>query len=433
MGTHQTRAARKPIDRLKAEAILAKKCMDCHSMKTVYPWYYNLPVIKDLMDADIAKGRAMLDLPESVFNIKNDKDIPKPTLLKIKSAVVDDWMPPIQYKAAHWDRIITKEDKQIISDWIARLEGKLIEPLPSVEEIKVQRSLSEDKITLGKKLFHDTRLSANDTISCASCHDLNKGGTDQKQFSTGINGAKGHINSPTVYNAVYAFVQFWDGRADTLEAQAHGPVHNPAEMGSNWTEVLSKISKDTELVEMFKTAYGIKSASEITGDMIANAIAEFEQTLVTPNSPFDNYLRGQETAIGVEEKQGYELFKRYQCATCHSGIAVGGQSYEKMGVAKDYFADRVAGMNGLKTLAISKEDNGRFNVTRKESDRRKFKTPSLRNVEITYPYMHDGNVKTLEEAVRIMAEYQVGKKISAQETAAIVKFLKSLTDSDLAG
>lgn len=419
--------AKKPLDRVKAEALLKKKCMDCHSMQTVYPWYYNFPIIKDLIDADVAKGRAMLDLEDSVFSINDDKEIPKPTLLKIKSAIVDNWMPPIPYRIMHWDKIINNDDKEVISAWVDRLEGKGIVPLPSIDELKVERSLSEEKIALGEKLYHDTRLSGDNSLSCASCHDLAKGGTDQKQFSTGINGAKGGINSPTVYNSVYNLKQFWDGRADTLEAQAHGPVHNPGEMGSNWQEVITKLSQDAELMSMFKSAYAINSPEEITGDMIANAIAEYEQTLITPDSPFDNYLRGQETALSAEERKGYELFKKHQCATCHSGIAIGGQSFELMGKQKDYFGDRAGGLNGLKTMPHKNEDNGRFNVTRKNSDKHKFKVPSLRNVELTYPYMHDGNVKSLQEAVRIMAEYQVGKKLSDEETTLIVKFLKTLT------
>ena len=424
---YPVQSAKKPLDRVKAEALLKKKCMDCHSQQTVYPWYYNFPIIKDLIDADIAKGRAMLDLEDSVFSINDDKEIPKPTLLKIKSAIVDDWMPPIQYRIMHWDKIINNDDKEVISNWVDRLEGKSISALPSIEELKIQRSLSDEKIALGEKLYHDTRLSGDNSLSCASCHDLAKGGTDQKQFSTGIRGAKGGINSPTVYNSVYNIKQFWDGRADTLEAQAHGPVHNPGEMGSNWQEVISKLSQDAELVAMFKSAYAINSEKEITGDMIANAIAEYEQTLITPDSAFDNYLNGQETALGADEEKGYELFKKHQCATCHSGIAIGGQSFELMGKYRDYFADRAAGENGLKTMPLTKEDNGRFNVTRKNSDKRKFKVPSLRNVEITYPYMHDGNVKTLDSAVRIMAEYQVGKKISEEDQKLIVKFLKTLT------
>ena len=419
--------ATKSASRIKAEKVFKQKCMDCHSDQTVYPWYAQLPIIHDLIQADVTKGRSYLDLEKELFLVKNDKDIPKHVIVELESVITAGTMPLLQYRAIHWDKAITKEEKLMILDWLDELKGLVIEPIPTKESL----GLDQGKVLLGEKLFNDKRLSADNTISCATCHDLSKGGTDQMRFSTGINGTKGHINSPTVYNSVYNIKQFWDGRADNLEAQASGPVHNPAEMGSSWEEVISKIQDDKELLEMFKASFGVKNSKEITGDMIANAIAEHEKSLITPGSRFDQFLNGDRDAINAEEKQGFELFKKYNCTNCHLGPAVGGTSFEKMGLAKDYFADRTAGLNGLKKMAASKEDNGRYNANHKEDYRYKFKVPTLRNVELTYPYFHDGNVKTLDEAVRIMAEYQVGKKPTPREIELIVKFLKTLTGEEL--
>jgi cytochrome c peroxidase len=176
------------------------------------------------------------------------------------------------------------------------------------------------------------------------------------------------------------------------------------------------------LVKLFEAAYG---SPEITGDKIAEVIGTFEHSLVTPGR-FDKYLKGDKSAMSSDERKGYELFKRHNCTSCHSGPALGGQSFEKMGVAANYFADRVSGANGLRKLAKAKEDNGRYNVTRRESDRYKLKVPLLRKVSSTFPYMHDGNVTSLEEAVRIMGEYQLGKKLSQDDIRFIAKFLRVL-------
>lgn len=398
--------------------------MDCHSNQTQYPFYASFPLAKEIIDNDVRKGRAFLNLEKNFFNIQNDRKIPQQLLSKLEYVIKDNSMPPIQYRIAHWDKWITATDKKTILNWIAEIKGTIVEPLPARSEL----NLDWNRVELGLKLFHDKRLSRDNTISCASCHDLTKGGTDQRQFSIGINGIKGHINSPTVFNSSYAFKQFWDGRADDLVAQAAGPVHNPIEMGSSWSEVIRKLKQDAELIALFKTSFG---TDQITGDMIAQAIAEFEKSLVTANSRFDRYLSGNSFELGYSEKEGYELFKKYNCASCHSGPALGGQSFEVMGVYMDYWSDRAEGRNGLRKMSLAKEDNGRFNVTNNEADRHKFKVPTLRNLQYTAPYFHDGNVQSLEEAVRIMAEYQIGKKISAKEVSAIASFLRSLAADDL--
>ncbi len=407
----------------KVATILKTKCADCHSNSTQFPFYADFPIVRDLIQHDIDEGRRYFNMETEIF-LARDKsglkldEIPINTLNRIENVVHANSMPPIQYKVMHWDHSLTPNDKQALLAWIRNLRGDIISPLPDPDQL----NLDPAKLALGEVIYHDTRLSVDNTISCASCHDLAKGGTDQKQFSTGVRSNLGHINSPTVYNSGYNFKQFWDGRADDLAAQAAGPVHNPMEMGSNWNEVVKKLTADPEIVKLFVAAY---NSPEINGDKIAEAIATFEKSLVTP-SRFDKYLRGDGAALSSDEKKGYELFKKYNCTNCHSGPALGGQSFEKMGQAKDYFVDRVNGANGLRKLAKAKEDNGRYNVTRRESDRYKFKVPILRKAASTFPYMHDGNVTSLEEAVRIMAEYQVGKKLKQDEIRLIAKFLRAL-------
>jgi len=252
-------------------------------------------------------------------------------------------------------------------------------------------------------------------LSCASCHDLTKGGTDQAKVATGIKGQQGPINSPTVFNAMYNVAQFWDGRAKDLQAQAAGPVANPGEMGEQWDNVIAKLKQIPEYQNAFQTIY---EQQGLTKETVTDAIAGFEQSLVTPDSRFDKYLRGDNGILTADEKSGYELFK-LNCASCHNGPAVGGLSFEKMGVKQDYFK--------LRGGQLTEADNGRFNVTKEEKDRHFFKVPILRNVEITYPYFHDGSVNNLNDAVRIMGQVQRNKNFNDTEINNIVSFLKTLT------
>lgn len=270
------------------------------------------------------------------------------------------------------------------------------------------------KVRLGEEMFHDPRLSADDTISCASCHDLATGGGDGLVKPIGIGGAQGVVNTPTVFNSAYNFTQFWDGRAENLEEQASGPVHNPIEMGSNWNEVVAKLKHD----EHINTAFNAIYSDGITGDNIVDAIATFERTLVTINAPFDKYLKGDKSAISAQAARGYELFQSYGCAACHQGVNVGGNMYQTMGAMGDYFGDRGD---------VKQSDMGRYQVTGREEDRHVFKVPSLRVVTYTAPYFHDGSAKTLEDAVRNMAKYQLGREdMPETDLDAIVAFLKSL-------
>ena len=283
-----------------------------------------------------------------------------------------------------------------------------IKPLPT------ELRLDPKKVALGNKLFHDKRLSRDNSMSCSSCHNLAKGGVDGLTSSIGIGGAKGPINAPTVFNSGLNFRQFWDGRAATLEEQSAGPVHNPKEMGSNWAEVTAKLAKDSALVDQIKQSYpdGLQSKN------IQDAISVFERSLTTPNGRFDKYLRGDKAALSRDELHGYQLFKTYGCVSCHQGVNVGGNMFQTFGVMGDYFAKRGN---------VTATDLGRYNVTKNAADKHVFKVPSLRNVALTAPYLHDGSAKTLGDAVDVMFKYQLGRPASAQDKDLIVKFLHTLT------
>ena len=301
----------------------------------------------------------------------------------------------------------------VVASAMASLAGAqtLDEP---IKPLPLKLTLDARKVELGKALFHDKRLSKDTSISCSSCHDLAKGGADGKPTAVGIGGQVGPINTPTVLNSSFNFRQFWNGRAATLEEQAAGPVHNPGEMGSNWDEVLAKLRQDAALVGKFTALYkdGLKPAN------IQDAIATFESSLVTP-SRFDRFLRGDLKAINENEARGYQLFKTYGCVACHQGVNVGGNMYQQFGVMDEYFK--------VRGKPITEADLGRYAVTKLESDRYVFKVPSLRNVELTAPYFHDGATRTLEEAVDVMFRYQLGRTAPASDKTLIVQFLKTLT------
>ncbi len=284
-----------------------------------------------------------------------------------------------------------------------------IQPIP----LKVE--LDEEKVELGNQLFHDPRLSSNDTISCATCHLLDKGGTDRRVTSEGMMGRNTGLNSPTVFNSGFHFRLNWDGEAATLEDQIDGPISTAKEMGGlTWPDLIYKLEQSTEYTTTFKQIY----PDGMTRDTIKDALATFQRSLYTPNAPFDQYLRGQDNAISAAAKQGYNRFKSYGCVTCHQGMLVGGNMYQKLGVFGDYFADRGT---------LIESDLGRYNVTKDDRDRHFFKVPSLRNVTLTAPYFHDGNAATLNEAIKLMGKYQLGVDIPQKDVDSIIIFLRTLT------
>jgi cytochrome c peroxidase len=274
-------------------------------------------------------------------------------------------------------------------------------------------NLDARRVALGDRLFHDTRLSHDDTVSCASCHVLATGGADGKRVSQGVGASAGSVNAPTVFNSSVNLAQFWDGRSATLEEQVDGPVHHPAEMASNWPEVIATLSKERALVDAFRRAYpeGLSPAN------VRDAIASFERSLITVEAPFDRYLRGERAALNPQAERGYRWFKAYGCTACHQGAAVGGNMYQQMGAMGNYFADR----GGL-----TKADLGRFNVTGEDQDRHVFKVPSLRLAVLTAPYFHDGSARTLDDAIVMMARYQLGREIPPDRRQDIAAFLASL-------
>lgn len=283
-------------------------------------------------------------------------------------------------------------------------------PLPDVVPPRTG-DLTEEKVTLGRMLYYEPRLSRSQGISCNSCHMLDKYGVDNEPTSDGHKGKKGNRNSPTVYNAAGHFVQFWDGRAEDVEAQAKGPVTNPVEMAmSSEKDVIAVLNSMQGYVQAFKKAFpGAKDP--VTFDNMASAIGAFERKLVTP-ARWDKFLRGDQAALTPEEKAGFNTFIAAGCQTCHAGAYLGGNLYQKLGVMEPY---------------PDQSDMGRYEVTKSEGDKMVFKVPSLRNIEKTGPYFHNGKVSRLDETVAQMGEYQLGRRLNDAEVKSIVTWLHALT------
>lgn len=288
----------------------------------------------------------------------------------------------------------------ILFVFIINLNSNMITP--------IEQNLNYDynKALLGKKLFFDSILSKDNTISCATCHDIYNGGDDGLEHSFGINAQEGVLNSPTVLNAVFNFRQMWNGKAKDLAQQAILPIENPIEMGHDLNAIVEILKQDKTYFKLFKESY----KSGITRENIIDALVQFQTTLITP-SPFDEYLLGNENAITSRQKQGYDLFKRKGCIACHNGINIGGASYSKLGIINP----------------IEFEHTGLYEITQKEMDKYFFKVPTLRNIEVTAPYFHDGNIQTLYNAIKIIAVIQLGIELEHEEILLIEEFLKSLT------
>ena len=394
-------------------------CISCHSAEPKLPFYASFPVMGDVVVADSQAGYQMFDIEPLLSALKSGEKLSEVDVAKVERVALNGTMPLAKYYLVHWGSQVTEAKGAIVAAWAENWRAEYYNDGLGGEPIRpIAESVEYDaaKAELGRKLYHDTRLSVDNTVSCASCHSLSTAGVDNKQYSEGVGGQFGGVNAPTVYNAVYNFVQFWDGRAATLALQAAGPPLNPVEMGyESFDQIVAKLSKDKAFTREFKKVYpdGWSEAN------ITDAIAQFERTLLTPNSRFDKYLKGDATAITAEELEGYNLFKKYNCATCHVGANLGGQSYELMGQYADYFAARGTEM--------TVEDNGRFKQTSIERDRHRFKVPGLRNVALTYPYFHDGTEPELKEAVCKMGTYQVGVEIPDADEDKIVAFLHTLT------
>lgn len=410
---------------LQVKAVLTNNgCLACHASDAEKPFYSNFPVAGKLVQQDMRNGLRYIDLGKVCQKLEAGKPVSEVNLAKIEQSMINESMPLTKYKMIHWGTSYNDAEKDVLTRWVKETRafyypnslaapefaGEPLQPVP--DSIPVDPR----KVALGFKLYHDTRISADNTVSCATCHPLHKAGVDGLKTSKGIYDQIGGINAPTVYNAGLNMSQFWDGRAADLQAQAGGPPLDVLEMGSNWDEINGKLRADKEMVKEFASIY----PEGINEHTITDAIAEFEKTLLTPNSRFDRYLKGDKNVLTADEIAGYHLFKKYNCATCHAGENIGGRSYEYMGIVADYFEHRGLPLHDNK-------DYGHFNVTQDSVDFQRFKTPTLRNVALTAPYLHDGSAQTLEAATEAMFTFQTGKEVSKEEIDKLVLFMKTLT------
>jgi cytochrome c peroxidase len=282
-----------------------------------------------------------------------------------------------------------------------------------IAPIPASIALDERKVALGERLFNERRLSGDGSLACASCHDLNLGGTDRVARSVGITGNPVESNSPTVFNCGLNFRQFWNGRASTLEEQIDGPILSRAEMNSDWSQIVGMLASSPDYVSAFDEIY----ADGVQKSNVKDAIATYERSLLTPNSRFDQFLLGDPNAITSAEKEGFRIFKAYGCIACHQGVGVGGNMFAKLGTVRAFYTEHTA----------LQSDLGRFPVTGDYEDRFVFKVPSLRNAAATAPYFHDGSVPDLRSAVVVMGRYQLGRELSDDDANHIVAFLQTLT------
>lgn len=286
----------------------------------------------------------------------------------------------------------------------------MFKPLPAFAPVEAG-SAEERQIALGRMLYFDPRLSRNQQISCNTCHQLNRYGVDNEPTSPGHQGERGTRNSPSVFNAGFHFVQFWDGRAKNLAEQAKGPILNPVEMAMPSAEQVVAVLKTIPgYAEEFRAAFP-REKNPLSYDNVAKAIGVFEERLVTP-APWDRFLRGDQNALDHRAKAGFLVFTEAGCQACHAGALLGGNLYQKLGSVVPY---------------PDQSDAGRFEFTKEEADRMFFKVPSLRNIEKTGPYYHNGKVATLEEAIRLMGKHQLGRELSGEQVDSIAHWMKSLT------
>jgi cytochrome c peroxidase len=401
-------------------ALFEQKCANCHTTDIRRPPYTWIPGIRNHVEGDIRAGLMEFDL---VNELLHGPAASEAALAKIEYVVARHSMPPGDFRAMHWDAHLDDADRQAILDWVHQLrcthyapenlpravQENALHPLPGADP-----RLDPRAAALGEKLYSDVRLSADGEVACASCHDLKRGGCDNQRFSKGVRGQRGSVNAPTTFNARFSRAQCWNGRNADLEEQAGYPIESPLVMDTDWTSLCARLEQDAALEREFRAVY----PDGITKESVIRALAEFERSLVTPGARFDRYLMGETAALTPSEQHGYQLFKQWGCSTCHVGKTLGGQSFERMGRRADYFGERGGNLPS---------DSGRLLVTRDPADRHCFKVPSLRNVARTSPYLHDGSVPDLGEAVRVMLHYQVGATLPEADVEAIASFLESLT------
>ena len=414
-----------PVSQQVAAILEQNGCYSCHSGQDGTPFYAKLPFADPIL-AHIEIGTRFWDLR------REDLENPSEVLLsKLQHSVTSGNMPLVEYKLIHWGTGFNKAEKSLLTEWILsqRQErfatGTACEAYAQHALQPIPDSLSTDirKVTLGRKMYNEARISLDGTLSCATCHVIDKGGADSRgtRTSEGIYGQFGGINAPTVLNAAFNVEQFWNGRAHTLADQAAGPPVNPVEMGDQtWEQICERLSQDASLVAEFQSIY----PEGITQATVTDAIAEYEKTLITPNDRLDQMLKGDENALTEEEKKGLAAFMDNSCAVCHVGKTLGGQSFETLGIYEDYYAARE---QSNPDIVYNDDDKGLAGFTGDTADLHRFKVPGLRNISKTSPYFHDGTQATIEDAVRAMFRFELGvKEAPESDVASISAFLRTL-------
>ena len=414
-----------PVSQQVAAILEQNGCYSCHSGQDGTPFYAKLPFADPIL-AHVEIGTRFWDLR------REDLENPSEVLLsKLQHSVTSGNMPLVEYKLIHWGTGFNKAEKSLLTEWILsqRQErfatGTACEAYAQHALQPIPDSLSTDirKVTLGRKMYNEARVSLDGTLSCATCHVIDKGGADSRgtRTSEGIYGQFGGINAPTVLNAAFNVEQFWNGRAHTLADQAAGPPVNPVEMGDQtWEQICERLSQDASLVAEFQSIY----PEGITQATVTDAIAEYEKTLITPNDRLDQMLKGDENALTEEEKKGLAAFMDNSCAVCHVGKTLGGQSFETLGIYEDYYAARE---QSNPDIVYNDDDKGLAGFTGDTTDLHRFKVPGLRNISKTSPYFHDGTQATIEDAVRAMFRFELGvKEAPESDVASISAFLRTL-------
>ena len=414
-----------PVSQQVAAILEQNGCYSCHSGQDGTPFYAKLPFADPIL-AHVEIGTRFWDLR------REDLENPSEVLLsKLQHSVTSGNMPLVEYKLIHWGTGFNKAEKSLLTEWILsqRQErfatGTACEAYAQHALQPIPDSLSTDirKVTLGRKMYNEARVSLDGTLSCATCHVIDKGGADSRgtRTSEGIYGQFGGINAPTVLNAAFNVEQFWNGRAHTLADQAAGPPVNPVEMGDQtWEQICERLKEDASLVAEFQSIY----PEGITQATVTDAIAEYEKTLITPNDRLDQMLKGDENALTEEEKKGLAAFMDNSCAVCHVGKTLGGQSFETLGIYEDYYAARE---QSNPDIVYNDDDKGLAGFTGDTTDLHRFKVPGLRNISKTSPYFHDGTQATIEDAVRAMFRFELGvKEAPESDVASISAFLRTL-------
>ena len=414
-----------PVPQQVAAILEQNGCYSCHSGQDGTPFYAKLPFADPIL-AHVEIGTRFWDLR------REDLENPSEVLLsKLQHSVTSGNMPLVEYKLIHWGTGFNKAEKSLLTEWILsqRQErfatGTACEAYAQHALQPIPDSLATDirKVTLGRKMYNEARVSLDGTLSCATCHVIDKGGADSRgtRTSEGIYGQFGGINAPTVLNAAFNVEQFWNGRAHTLADQAAGPPVNPVEMGDQtWEQICERLSQDASLVAEFQSIY----PEGITQATVTDAIAEYEKTLITPNDRLDQMLKGDENALTEEEKKGLAAFMDNSCAVCHVGKTLGGQSFETLGIYEDYYAARE---QSNPDIVYNDDDKGLAGFTGDTADLHRFKVPGLRNISKTSPYFHDGTQATIEDAVRAMFRFELGvKEAPESDVASISAFLRTL-------